>query len=81
MAELSKADDVRFFLFTDTKHIIEAKYCGKDEKGVPMLLTNDGATVDNSCIVLWCNRSDLLQTTDFDKSFKRTKMFKIKGYL
>lgn len=70
--------DFQYFLFLDTRHIVEAHYGGSDEDNKPTFYTSGGITVANSSIVLWCSRSDLLNETSFHKAFQKTKFCKDK---
>lgn len=67
--ELSSIDDVYIYIYTDTRHIIEAQYFG----GIDTFTIANNIEISKDQILLWCNRKDLLQKTNFYELLRKIK--------
>lgn len=69
--ELKHFNGMCILIYTDNRRIVEAQYFGTDN-GEPLFTVN-GLEINNSQILLWCNRSDLLKNTNFKEKQKEAR--------
>lgn len=70
--ELNQFQGNQAYIFCDNFHIVEASYCGGGIGKEPHFTVN-GLLFDNRQMLLWCDRMELINKTNWMEKYDETK--------